>query len=171
MENKDWNLLRPFDVGMAKRGVELFTSEFTRREYVAGPDANGYICVRSDDSTLSIRHFSGFRMAPLALVEGKPVYDGDVLYLNCAEGGVATATACADGMSFGDGLFVLWLNFNKSGEWTWIKPVRKVKKKGWVNVYVGDRIGCVFHETQNAANNAATHNRIACAPIEFEVEE
>jgi len=74
--------MREFDLEAAKRGEKLVTVDFKydEYEYVAGPNRNGRLVVSDDEGTFYIRVVGLFYMAPLAWVEDKPVYKGDVLY-------------------------------------------------------------------------------------------
>lgn len=82
MCEKNLSLLHPFDAEAAKRG-KLICSNITGeiRIYVAGPDKMGNLVLNDCDGVLYIGHKSAYSMAPLAWVEGKPVYKGDQLFL------------------------------------------------------------------------------------------
>lgn len=77
----NYDLLRPFDLEAAKRGdllTDVCGNEYT---FVAesGPDGDHAIRQKSDGNVF-VDRASALRMAPLAWVEGKPVYPGDVLW-------------------------------------------------------------------------------------------
>lgn len=106
------------------------------------------------------------RMAPLAWVEGKPVYKGDRLWwvtqkrwINALryENNLNKPAIKDDNDCVSD---VAWLS-----NLTWTPP--KVKREGWVNVYGYDRIATT-HESQEKANLNAGRDRIACVRIEWE---
>lgn len=82
-EDKDYSLLRPFDLEAAKSG-ELFVfndcGELLPRKFIAGPDIDGGVVVQDTDGRFQVSQSLPYNMAPLCWVEGKPVYKGDVLY-------------------------------------------------------------------------------------------
>lgn len=90
MCEKNYDLLRPFDLDKFKAGDLVVWSleideEVETGKFVAGPDCNRGICILWDkDSGLQTyddtEQTEFLRMAPLAWVEGKPVYKEDVLY-------------------------------------------------------------------------------------------
>ena len=117
---KDYSLLRPFDLEAAKAGAlltccpghaanHMFGGDPVWK-YVAGPDVDGRILVEVIESGrfAALSRPESFCMAPLAWVEGRPVYKGDVLYskffTTCRDplpdGGKFTVTGFRDG---GDG--------------------------------------------------------------------
>jgi len=78
---KDYSLLRPFDLEKAKAGGAIcYYQDGTHREFITGPDDHGYFVIKSQDGWFRFGKHEDYRMAPLAWVEGKPVYKGDVLY-------------------------------------------------------------------------------------------
>jgi hypothetical protein len=79
MSEKDYSLLRPFNLEAAKAGEAICYDNAIRCKYIAGPDRVGSIAYEGYDGLLYTATY-GFRMAPLAWCEGKPVYKGDVLY-------------------------------------------------------------------------------------------
>lgn len=86
MSDKDYSLLRPFDLEAAKRGDEFVfispgTGEQKTRKLVA--EKNGHLVVDYGDTfQITTIDFAadGYRMAPLCWVEGRPVYKWDVLW-------------------------------------------------------------------------------------------
>ena len=72
-------MLRPFDEAAAKRGEPICQEEGYEKRYVAGPDWHGKVCIEANNK-LYFYHESQLRMKPLATVEGREVYPGDVLY-------------------------------------------------------------------------------------------
>lgn len=142
---KDYSLLRPFDLEAAKRGDLITDNYMTFKgkavwKYAAGPDSNGDIIVTklSDGMFADKAREECFRMAPLTWVEGKPVYRGDVLYRTELRK-TATADSAftdADGdtyLSFKEGGNA-WIcgPYNTACKLTWKKP--KTKREGWVNM-------------------------------------
>lgn len=83
MSEKDFSKLRPFDLEAAKAGDAfgfLECGELKPREYIDGPDSTGAIIVKDERGNFQISDSHPYNMAPLAWVEGKPVYKGDVLW-------------------------------------------------------------------------------------------
>lgn len=129
-DKKDCSLLRPFDLEAAKRGesVTLLSNKCRPGKVIFSK--NKGILVEWNDGTIYSYGFnllegdtSFFVMAPLAWVEGRPVYKGDVLYYDgkprIIDGGDAThlttVTSCT-----------------RANCMTWQKP--KTKREGWVNM-------------------------------------
>lgn len=156
-QKKDYSLLRPFDLEAAKageaicfKGVESSTSV----TYVAGPDkAENIIC---DVGGYFKEYFhTALWMAPLAWVEGKPVYKGDVLYRPTLgpqkyvaerierddDGDVFLRYANGGGSSWLEGPEDMGLDV------TWTPP--KVKREGYIIILEGMGDNC--HETMEEA--------------------
>ena len=164
MTEKDYSLLRPFDLEVAKAGADLCDIEgcviydfLGVGENFDGSEAAG---VRTKSSPYTDRpyvYFSPFnalRLAPLCWVEGKPVYTGDALEHTRLGEVVAKSEHAIKGMLVVekyDGLAVENL--------TWPRP-KPVKR--WVNIY---RVNTFA--SQEAANEYATSSRIACIEIEL----
>jgi len=83
---KDYSLLRPFDLEAAKAGALLTKqgpvnssakSPFT---LAAGPGTDGDCAVQDALGNIWVCHGDCLCMEPLAWVEGRPVYKGDVLH-------------------------------------------------------------------------------------------
>lgn len=167
----DYSLLRPFDLEAAKRGEHVMWfgdvvhwASTSYRAFMAQPweivefnDQLFYVCT------------SDLRMAPLAWVEGKPVYRGDVLYkLGCRfeVHGIKKSFFGEDFLVLQeDGLNTEYAD-NRRECLTWNPP--KVKREGWVNIYQHNRI-CLRPTKEDADLFAAT-TRIACVRIEWEEE-
>lgn len=152
---KDYSLLRPFDLEAAKAGHEITNENGDARIYVDGPDYMGQVCVKGCQGGLYIDPVGSLFMSPLCWVEGKPVYKGDVLYSK-----ITSFRYEADG-SENDEFF------------TWTKPT--VKRDGWVNVYqqsslIGSRrsTGSEIYESKADADLGAGRDRIDCVRIEWE---
>lgn len=82
-EQRDYSLLRPFDLEAAKAGALLGDAVGSPTwKYAAGPDSNGNISVIIIKTGLFAEPSPTrvFKMAPLCWVEGRPAYKGDVLY-------------------------------------------------------------------------------------------
>lgn len=113
-QQKDYSLLRPFDLDAAKRGEPIcFKDDGQLATFLGESDqVENDICLRWEETFGSVE--SGkcamlgrnlISMAPLCWVEGKPVYKGDVLYSKFFQG----MPECADGIfevtGFEDGQF------------------------------------------------------------------
>ena len=78
------DLLRPFDLEAAKAGAPVqILGRAPELTYVAGPDSAGKYIFKVPDGRFTrpeTCEVEKLRMAPLAWVEGRPVYRGDRLY-------------------------------------------------------------------------------------------
>lgn len=79
-QENDFSLLRPFDLEAAKRGEAICWYDGDKCTFVAEGDDEGGHCIRRENETLVLVRKSALGMAPLAWVEGRPVYKGDVLW-------------------------------------------------------------------------------------------
>ena len=168
MTEKDYSLLRPFDLEAAKAGVLLCDQSGST---LAGllcctPDSSGYFRAWVDRIGGLVSSLPGksIRLAPLCWVEGKPVYPGDALWQTTLAGDVLKRKAkqiSADGS---------YLEFDETGSWamdgsvsklSWAEPPPKPIKR-WVNIYPA-----YSFESQDSANEYATSSRIACIEIEL----
>lgn len=180
--SNDYSLLRPFDLEAAKRGEPLTTPNhrFEGRpvlKYTAGPDSNGDIVVTNiEGGNFDIAAPSCFAMAPLAWVEGKPVYNGDVLWYK--QDGVADIkeSRTVKGISMYDDQGLEWeeqpdgfYNWSYIANMTWTKPKQKIKKQIWINVYPEETF--TSHQSKERAEYMADKRiRIDCVPVEIEYE-
>lgn len=82
---KDYSLLRPFDLEAAKRGEAIIDTDGDECNYIAGPHKETAEIVVEFPCDLGFMTCmaQNLRMAPLAWVEGKPVYKGDGLFHDC----------------------------------------------------------------------------------------
>lgn len=159
MTEKDYSLLRPFDLEAARDGAAIVAlvdggTKMEPRGFVKGPDCMVYCVVVTDEGVYRLVKAHEYRMAPLCWVEGKPVYPGDVLEHTRLGEVVAKSEHASKGMLVVekyDGLAVENL--------TWPRP-KPVKR--WVNIY---RVNTFA--SQEAANEYATSSRIACIEIEL----
>ena len=176
----DYSLLRPFDLEAAKAGEELVCShDGGLRKYVAGPDTEDKIIVADASGVFqkSVYYREHYAMAPLAWVEGKPVYKGDVLYIKCLSDKTTITGICNQT----DKTLGKLLQCTSHGAiWeenlTWNPP--KVKREGWVNVsnksansaWVAEVNGLLSHSyaSKQDADRCALPDRIACVRIEWE---
>lgn len=120
--------------------------------------------------------------APLCWVENKPVYVGDVLYrigVFSEEAMVVTRYGMVDNSGpyvFGTGLRCgrgEGIPEDQSGmypsQMTWTKPVIKVKKSGWLNIYQNG--SHVYHSTREVADIYASIDRTDCVECHWEEEQ
>ena len=170
-------LLRPFDLDAIKRGESLCycaTGEVVK--YLAGPDAVDTLACTWNDRIYTDK-VDSFRMAPLAWVEGRPVYPNDKLcWIDC-EGNYVTFTVgltgvvnkCLTGHSrFRDGSI-----FEDDGRCGveptvlyWDRP--KVKREGWVNIYPDPSANSFRYRTEQNARDNAGPEVVATIKIEWE---
>lgn len=138
---KDYSLLRPFDLEAAKAGEAICWHEdgdvaldvmFIRDRVV--PVFENAFTEKLEQVAFFTQSECGvyLRMAPLCWVEGKPVYKGDVLYYERGKieiEGVSSWLSCEVMRSkFG---------FNiKASCLTWTPP--NVKREGWIAVQTGN---------------------------------
>lgn len=165
---KDYSLLRPFDLEAAKAGHEITNENGDARIYVDGPDYMGQVCVKGCQGGLYIDPVGSLFMSPLCWVEGKPVYKGDgPLYWkgapNCKHGFSLTEVS-ADGWAHTDPLGCVHIDGI-----TWSPP--KVKRDGWVNVYHSCDSAAMLSDawpTKEECDKLQRTGRIACVRIEWE---
>lgn len=172
----DYSKLRPFDLEAAKRGERIViveTQAIVERTFVTGPDDHGYFVVKTGDGWFRFGKDADYRMAPLAWVEGKPVYKGDVLYSDKhGKGEIVEDLRFVGGAAIkfeGTGIS-LDAPYFATGL-TWNPP--KVKREGWVNVYqsFGGGASAVISDawsTKEKADELSRLGRIACIRIKWE---
>lgn len=164
---KDFRLLRPFDLEAAKRGDMLIDTYGDQCKYVAGPHhvTKEVVVEFTGDLGFITGKATDLRMAPLAWVEGKPVYKGDVLWHEVI-GRVEVSALheasppCVEVVGRKDYPWISAL--------TWTPP--KVKREGWVNILEEGRLaGLIIHPSRKYADESAKlTGRIACVRIEWE---
>ena len=180
-QTKDYSLLRPFDLEAAKTGtplIEIYMHEskvITDEEigtYIAGPNnLNEYVISFSTSGyviyTVSIKDV---RMAPLAWVEGKPVYKGDVLYHYYVKDNKNRLVTISGTFTNGIGNYLTftegdnWAIDGSSSKLSWNK--HKVKKSGWMNCYEHNENN--VYPTKIRADLYALSSRTACIEIFWE---
>lgn len=172
---KNISLLREFNLEEAKNGAILCDNRgYNNYKFLGYSKVENRVAVQSimktdKDFIYSDCSPEDFKMTPLAWVEGKPVYQGDILYSK----------------NFGDLKYVVkYFNgkhiFTEENETdafcnslenlTWNKPKQKKSKKVWVNIYPtgpGDR----NHPSQEKANEAAMFDCIGQVEVEINWEE
>ena len=168
-QKKDYSKLRPFDLEAAKRGEPICDAYGNTLLFIAEAGEDGEHAIRAFCGNMALCEGKRMRMKPLAWVEGKPVYKGDVLYKLGERFEVFGIKKITDGTEFlilrKDGLNTEYAD-NCRGYLTWNQP--KVKREGWVNVYgVGDAF---IYSTEREANDRASDDRITCVRIEWEEE-
>ena len=146
---KDYSLLRPFDLEKAKAG-EAFgfieCGELMPREFIAGPDSSGGIIIKDERGQFGVSHTYPYNMAPLAWVEGKPVYRGDELYGAAGTSYVVSHAPQENALAFENSTF--WLSPHLF-TWTPPKKTREVKLLGWLTRY-----GLLMQVTENYVRGA-----------------
>lgn len=165
---KDYSLLRPFDLEAAKRGEKIcnsFNGEETTFVAEAGPD--GDLAVRDWKGNIQPQPTVCTSMLPLAWIEGKPVYKGDVLYHP-----TGPAKVTEDGIMWSCGVHQLVPYAFQETLLTWRKPITKVKKSGWINIYKGSGACMYRYDTKEQAERADYANkRVDTIQITWEQEE
>src|SRR5574343_516281 len=181
----DLSLLRPFDLEAAKNGEYVCDANdcYTFKFLTYSKSSDLVYCQLLNHAQDHV-HYNAFhmlRMKPLAWIEGKPVYKGDVLWYNGynfsievtgpnpyePKHGLKGIVNFAEGNSpcgyTGCGKEETWAPFNS---WTWNKPKQKVKRKIWINVYPDDYF--TVYKDKYEADNMASINRLACVETEIE---
>ena len=159
MTEKDYSLLRPFDLEAARDGAAIVAlvdggTKMEPRGFVKGPDCMGYCVVVTDEGVYRLGKAHEYRMAPLCWVKGRPVYPGDALE-HTRLGEVVAKSEHANKeilvVEKYDGLAVENLT------WPRPKPV-----KYWINIYE-----CSCFASKAAADRDAGHTRLDCIEIEL----
>ena len=172
-QTKDYSLLRPFDLEAAKRGEPIMGINLNWPIIFCGTTTNGQVIfVEYTDKSGGDQEVDNIRMAPLAWVEGKPVYTGDVLYSSFFKehpsdkenltghfvvGGYGTDMQIYKAT---DASFRTTIN-----SCSWNKP--KVKKSGWLNIYPNNDCSCM-HPSKLAADTEQAGPREACIEVFWE---
>jgi len=86
-ETMNYKLLRPFDLEAAKAGAKITDKTEIEHTFAAEAGPDGDMAVRDPQGNVFVMDLSEARMVPLAWVEGKPVYPGDVLYWSAQDKG------------------------------------------------------------------------------------
>ena len=169
---KDYSLLRPFDLEAAKRGekIAFIGVELEPREFIAGPDSNGTIIIKDDTGQFQSSVSYPYVMLPITWVEGRPVYKGDVLYNPCFECNVVVTGPMRNDIYISTNrVDVNPSNPNGNSmlsELTWQKP--KTKRKGWVNLSTRYTCSNPYDTKEEADFGVNESMRIACIRIEWE---
>lgn len=171
MTEKDYSLLRPFDLEAAKAGAEIVAlvdsgTEMESRAFVTGPDRMGYYVVSADEGVYRLGKAREYRMAPLCWVEGKPVYPDTPMEREDNGWPVAWSV---DGNAWQDD----GGNWSDEGGGFKIRWPRPKPVKRWINVYPGMYRGggpcsTTVHSTEEAAKfDISNGGSIACVEIEL----
>ena len=162
MTEKDYSLLRPFDLEAAKAGAKVCWHEdgevavdvmFVRDRVIPLFE----MCFSEERAAVFTHDDSRryLRAAPLCWVEGKPVYPGDMLeHAKHGEVVAKSRHAASKGM-----LVVEKYDSLALGNLAWPRP-KPVKR--WINIYPANSF-----ESQDSANEYAASSRIACIEIEL----
>ena len=161
MTEKDYSLLRPFDLDAATAGAAIVAlvdggTKMEPRGFVKGPDCMGYCVVVTDEGVYRLGKDHEYRMAPLCWVEGRPVYPGDGVWWILQDKWIV-ARGYYEHLDV-----IISVDSNDVAslrKLTWAKPV---PIKRWVNIYPA-----YSFESQDSANEYATSSRIACIEIEL----
>lgn len=187
MNDKDYSLLRPFDLEAAKRGEPVLHIDrpSLRVRWVA-------IAGCGNSNIVEGPVFEGFalkvdyvpdeclRMAPLCWVEGRPAYKGDVLYYS--DLGAWRKFEVQDSNQFGKDAPLFLENVpNEHGvgvgigpdKLTWTPPT--VKREGWINLYPCVYDGHAYnalashsYRSKQEADARAGKDRLSCVRVEWE---
>lgn len=174
----DYTLLRKINPDELVVGTEVLDTDIGLCEVVAGPDHEGDVCLRytcpyAGRESLFICGVSELRLPPLAWVQGKPVYKGDVLYrgtsqvvvVNCIGHALVVETVAG---AVGD------LAGTSDLTWEPVKP--KTKRKGWINLYANSEGGkptasrhvCLTRCAADELADMVHSERLACVEVEWE---
>lgn len=164
---KDYSLLRPFDLESAKRGDNVCWHEDgdTAIE-VFFPKQGGIIPVFNGNDQCGIftdMDYEQLKMSPLAWVEGRPVYVGDVLYPT-TKGAALDSIKITSVTNNGDVSNGYWCIDPNYLTWTKLKQ----KREGWVNVYPDKCAVSYRYDTEQQALEAKVFNALATVRIEWE---
>lgn len=165
----DYTLLRDLDKQLLKSGDSIIWKVTGGAvTYLGGPDRSNHVAVELSSvtpSTIVLEPASHFCMPPLAWVEGKPVYEGDMLYDKFfpenTDGVVINGT-------FGNRLTANERIF-RTDELTWAKP--KVKKSGWVVLYPISSNGAYIAGTSHVYPSKEEAIKGCCVQEWFDVVE
>jgi len=172
---KDYSLLRPFDLEAAKRGDKIHWSNIPDDVAYIGVTSAGYIAYETGNES-SFCSSSSFRMSPLAWVEGRPVYKGDVLYYKKEGFGISVegynpnieqktgfiGEVVTESKLYNKG-HKTWAPFDC---WSWTKP--KQKREGWVNLYPNDVMGNYRFNSRQDATDCSSSDVIDTVKITWE---
>lgn len=171
---KNRTLLQPFDLKAAKKGEKICWSHIEDPVTYIGSNSKGQIAFESGTET-NFTTQDQFRMAPLAWVEGRPVYKEDVLFYNKESTypgskfiaknyhrwGIAGETYFIDGRIYDDEEA-----YELVKTLTWEKPA--TKQEAWINIYPDKHQIVYRYPTKERALIARASNAITTLRIEWE---
>lgn len=183
MANND-SLLKPYILTEAKIGDMVLIGTNKVSYKVVYVSTGRVVFEREGDVGILVYHTDSIAdlwHAPLLWVENRPVYYGDKLYYLRSDSNYS--------IHYVDSVFNggTCQNFHRDDSikgflpkgtvMFWTKPVTKVKKQGWVNVYslpkrgrdLGDCYG--IYSTKEDADGDSFSDRTDCIQIEWEEEE
>ena len=183
---KDYSLLRPVDKATLKPGDTVcYWGDGSLGEYLGpyiGSEEGSDVCLRLIEESHEegirvgdciINALKYYRQAPLCWLEGKPVYQGDVLYYkNLATRGNYDKVKAGKELSLTPGWIICEDGCTRDTKrMIWNLP--KVKKQYFVNLYsslshLDDEIWGYKYETRDIADENAAPNRLVCVMIEVE---
>ncbi len=174
MSTHDATLLRPLTLDDIKPGTLVTRligdKEVDWGEIVYGPVEKGqeFVANWKEDGlvvhSLTSATTKNLHLTPLAWVEDKPVYPGDVLYgkwPDAEKGGYVVGDTLARGRFLTDDKGIVLTDSVE--RLTWTPP--KAKHQAWVNLYP-DGTACA-HSSEAEANRHATLDRDECRLIEW----
>ena len=153
-ETRDYSLLHPFDLEKAKLGEAICTTDGELRDFIAEREKK-LVTYNPKIGQFSVSHTAEnlYYMMPLAWVEGKPVYKGDVLYRKEDNSKTTILNYTSHEISCLDDVFM------------WQKP--KTRRVGWINIYA-QKGNVNIHHSKERADTCAGDTRLACIKIEWE---
>lgn len=175
---KDYSLLRPFDLEKAKNGNLLCNiyDEYTYKLLSYTMNTNEELLsvqvevVKGIPHQYNVRDLTTLKMKPLAWVEGKPVYKGDILYSKVIKGFdylVDSVSERGDIISYSSDYLG---RIEEPCNLTWNKPKQKKSKKVWVNIYPNNEVGNTYNTKKDAICNAKC-NVVTTIEVEINWEE
>lgn len=136
---KNYSLLRSFDLEAAKRGDEICHRVSTRRLLFITHFSDKDTIVEQENGLRVICWNSHLLMAPLCWVEGKPVYKGDVLFRGLSPTCEVIVKELKNGYLYYERYDHCATPNSRVGitgsvsDLSWQKP--KQKRDGWINIY------------------------------------
>lgn len=180
---KQYNLLRPLNLNELVVGMQILfvSNQQDRREQletvVALANEQNYFVTQGKTGTYYIVPVACYYHNPLAWVEDKPVYKGDVLWYIRGKWSMSitgynhrvSGQNGFEGIVFkGDDIYNVkgdanWAPFSN---WTWDAP--KEKKQAWINIYKDPTSIMCRYDTYVDAQQHSNKNTIDTIQIEWE---
>ena len=133
----NYDLLRPFDIEAAKHGEEIcFDNGEECIAFVAEAGEDDEHAFRNDQGNLLLVEGSELRMKPLAWVEDRPVYKGDVLWQKA----IGLSYEVKDGFQHVENSFLTWTKPEPKKDYSSYKVddpvmVRGSEKSLWIKAH------------------------------------